>query len=117
MLDGITHPSVETHGRNITPDSCVFFVAAAQSVTVEVALSQWLFKPRALHLIHVDQPNPYRETQEAQWIFSFLLNTLLNLLRLKWAGVFTMSIIEQKIIIEVSSVSIAWKKKFGLWIM
>lgn len=31
---------LEAHGRNITPDCYVFLVAAAQSVTVEVALSQ-----------------------------------------------------------------------------
>lgn len=61
-----THSFVEAHGRNITLDCCIFFVAAAQSIAVEVALSQRLFKPGALHLVHVDWPNPWRETDQAE---------------------------------------------------
>lgn len=64
-----THSILEAHGRNVTPDCCVFLMAAAQSVTVEVALSQGLFKPRALHLVHMDRPDPYTETNTYTLLF------------------------------------------------
>lgn len=61
MVEGVTHSVVEAHGRNVTPDCCVFLMAAAHSVTVKVTLSQRLFKPRALNLVHVHRPNPCRD--------------------------------------------------------
>lgn len=81
-IERSTHSFVEAHGRNVTPDWCVFLMAAAQGVTVEVALSQWLFKPRALHLVHVDRPNPYRESHQT-CMYVILLNLWLNLLWLQ----------------------------------
>lgn len=64
-MDRVTHSIVETHGRNITPDGCIFLVAAAHRLTVEVALSQWLFKPGALDLIHVDWTDACRDENQA----------------------------------------------------
>ena len=69
-----THPLVKAHSRNVTPDCCIFLVAAAQVLTVEVTLGQWLFKPGALHLIHVDRPDPYKETHQAHKTWGILLN-------------------------------------------
>lgn len=57
-----TDSIVETHVRNVALHRCVLLVAAAQSVAVEAALDQRLFKARTLHLVHVDRPNPCRET-------------------------------------------------------
>lgn len=62
----VAHSAVETHGGNVAAYCCIFFVAAAQRVTVEVALSQWLFKPGALHLVHVHRSNPCRQTQQGR---------------------------------------------------
>lgn len=62
MVDGVTHSIVEAHGRNITFDCCIFLVAAAQRIWVKVALGQRLFKPGALHLVHVDRSDACRYT-------------------------------------------------------
>lgn len=59
------HSVVEAHVRNVTLHGCIFLVAAAQSVAVEVALGQRLFKARTPHLVHVDRPDPCRETHRA----------------------------------------------------
>lgn len=56
---------MEAHGGNVTLNSSIFLMVAAQSVSVEAALSQGFFKPGALHLVHVDRPDPYGETQQA----------------------------------------------------
>lgn len=64
IMSRVTHSIAKAHGRHVTPDRCVFLVATAQGLAVEVALRQWFFKPRALYLIHVDRPNPYSDTDE-----------------------------------------------------
>jgi len=64
MVDGVTHSTVEAHGRNVTLDSSIFLVAAAHRLAVKVALGQRLFEARALHFIHVNRPDPCRCTTE-----------------------------------------------------
>lgn len=58
------HSTVETHIRNVALHSCILLVAATQSVAVEVALGQRLFKARTAHLVHVNGPNPCRDTHQ-----------------------------------------------------
>lgn len=60
MAEGESYSAVETHGGNVTLDGSIFLVAAAHWLAVEVTLSQWLLKARALHLVHMHRPDPCR---------------------------------------------------------
>lgn len=87
-------------------------MAAAQGLTVEITLGQWLFKPGALHLIHVDRPDPYEETRQAHKIWVILLNLWLIQLWLDAQVQHSYHVHYGKIISEErSSIAITGKKK------
>lgn len=65
-----THPLLEAHGGDVTPDGRVLLVAATERLFVEEALGDGLLESRAHHFIHMHRAHTFK-TQEQRDILNF----------------------------------------------
>lgn len=66
-----SHPLLEAHSGDITSDSCILLMAAAQRLLVEGTLCDGFLKSRTLHFIHMDWAHALQKKKEKKSVWKW----------------------------------------------